>query len=106
MNATHSSTIVITGASSGISSLASLQPVATQAAYCASKAGLSMYLKAARLELKGKGITVTDILPGYIDTGIVEGVDISKKGGSRLAPPDYLAPVISLSYVAFGNGPS
>lgn len=67
-----------TGHIVGISSLASLQPVATQAAYCASKAGFSMYLKAARLELKSKGITVTDILPGYIDTDIVEGVDISK----------------------------
>ena len=28
------------------------------------------------------------------------------KGGSRLAPPDYLAPVISLGYVALGNRPS
>jgi short-subunit dehydrogenase len=67
-----------TGHIVGISSLAGLQPVATQAAYCASKAGFSMYLKAARIELKRKGITVTDILPGYIATDIVEGVDISK----------------------------
>ena len=62
----------------GISSLASLQPVATQAAYCASKAGLSMYLKSARVELRHMGIAVTDILPGYIKTDIVEGVDIGK----------------------------
>lgn len=62
----------------GISSLASLQPIATQAAYCASKAGVSMYLKSARLELRRKGITVTNILPGYIKTDIVEGVDIGK----------------------------
>jgi len=62
----------------GISSLASLQPIAGQAAYCASKAGLSMYLDAARLELRRKGIAVTNILPGYIKTDIVEGVDIGK----------------------------
>jgi short-subunit dehydrogenase len=62
----------------GISSLASLQPIATQAAYCASKAGFSMYLDSARVELKRKGITVTDILPGYIKTDIVEGVDIGQ----------------------------
>ena len=62
----------------GISSLASLQPIATQAAYCASKAGFSMYLDSARIELKRKGITITDILPGYIKTDIVEGVDIGK----------------------------
>lgn len=62
----------------GISSLASLQPIATQAAYCASKAALSMYLKSARIELRRKGIQITDILPGYIKTDIVEGVDIGK----------------------------
>ena len=62
----------------GISSLASLQPIASQAAYCASKAGFSMYLDAARVELRRKGITVTDILPGYIKTDIVEGVDIGQ----------------------------
>jgi short-subunit dehydrogenase len=62
----------------GISSLASLQPIATQAAYCASKAGLSMYLDSARIELRRKGITITDILPGYIKTDIVQGVDIGK----------------------------
>lgn len=62
----------------GISSLASLQPIATQAAYCASKAGFSMYLDSARFELRPKGIEITDILPGYIKTDIVEGVDIGK----------------------------
>lgn len=62
----------------GISSLASLQPMATQAAYSASKAALSMYLKAARIELRPKGITISDILPGYIKTDIVDGVDIGQ----------------------------
>ena len=62
----------------GISSLAALQPMPLQAAYSASKAGFSMYLKVARLDLRPKGITVTAILPGYIATDIVEGVDIGK----------------------------
>jgi len=62
----------------GISSLASLQPIASQAAYCASKAAFSMYLKSARIELRRKGIEVTDILPGYIKTDIVAGVDIGE----------------------------
>ena len=60
----------------GISSLASLQPIARQAAYCASKAGFSMYLNAARIELRQKRIRVTNILPGYVATDIVHGVDI------------------------------
>ena len=62
----------------GISSLASLQPFSRQAAYSASKAGFSMYLKAARIELRPKGIIITSILPGYIATDIVDGMDISK----------------------------
>ena len=62
----------------GISSLASLQPMRSQAAYCASKAAFSMYLKSARHELSRKNIVVTDILPGFIKTDIVEGVDIDK----------------------------
>lgn len=62
----------------GISSLASLQPIRHQAAYCASKAGFSMYLKAVRIELRHLGITVTDILPGYIATDIVKGTDIGQ----------------------------
>lgn len=60
----------------GISSLASRQPLPQQAAYCASKAGFSMYLNAVRIDLRKLGIAVTDILPGYIKTDIVEGVDI------------------------------
>ena len=62
----------------GISSLAALQPIPRQAAYCASKAGFKMYLDAARIELRRKGILVSSILPGYIATDIVEGVDIGK----------------------------
>jgi short-subunit dehydrogenase len=37
-----------------------------------------MYLDSARVELRRKGIAVTDILPGYIKTDIVEGVDIGQ----------------------------
>ncbi|MCF8209699.1 MAG: SDR family NAD(P)-dependent oxidoreductase [Rhodoferax sp.] len=55
----------------GISSLASLQAMPKQAAYCASKAAFSMYLDAARLELKRKNVSVTTILPGFIQTDIM-----------------------------------
>lgn len=62
----------------GISSLAALQKLPMQAAYCASKAGFSMYLNAASDELARHGITVTTITPGYVKTDIVDGVDIGK----------------------------
>ena len=59
----------------GISSLAALQGMPTQAAYCASKAGMSMYLDAARVELRRKQIHVTTILPGFVKTAIMAEID-------------------------------
>ena len=41
-----------------------------QGAYSASKSGLSRYLEAVRMEVEGKGIAVTDLAPGFIDTEI------------------------------------
>lgn len=55
----------------GISSLASLQAIPKQGAYCASKAAFSMYLDAARIELKRKNIGVCQILPGFVLTEIM-----------------------------------
>ncbi len=59
----------------GISSLASLQAIPKQGAYCASKAGFSMYLDAARMELKRKNIAVCQILPGFVLTEIMPKMD-------------------------------
>ncbi len=59
----------------GISSLASLQGIPKQAAYCASKAGFSMYLDAARIELKRKNIRITKILPGFVKTSIMPHIE-------------------------------
>ena len=59
----------------GISSLASLQAMPKQAAYCASKAAFSMYLDAARLELKRKNVAVTAILPGFVVTDIMPKIE-------------------------------
>ncbi len=59
----------------GISSLASLTPIPKQAAYCATKAGFSMYLDAAAVELRKQNIRFTKILPGFVKTDIVENMD-------------------------------
>ena len=58
----------------GVSSLAAENPIPKQAAYCASKAALSMYLDIARMELSRKGIGVTTILPGFVETEIMEDI--------------------------------
>jgi short-subunit dehydrogenase len=59
----------------GMSSLASLTPIPKQAAYCATKAGFSMYLDAAAIELKKYKIDFTKILPGFVKTDIVENMN-------------------------------
>lgn len=59
----------------GISSLASLTPIPKQASYCATKAGFSMYLDAAAIELKKHNIHVTKILPGFVKTDIVDNME-------------------------------
>ena len=59
----------------GISSLASLKGMPTQGAYCASKAGFSMYLDSARIELKPKNIRITKILPGFVVTDIMPNIE-------------------------------
>ncbi len=56
----------------GISSVAGFRGLPGSAAYCASKAALSIYLESARVELHGLGILVTTISPGFIDTPINE----------------------------------
>lgn len=59
----------------GISSLASLQPIPRQAAYCASKAGFSMYLEALRIEHRDNNIHVTQIRPGFVKTDIMDDIE-------------------------------
>lgn len=59
-----------------VSSLASLKGIPKQGAYCASKAGFSIYLDSARAELRRKNIQVTTVLPGFVVTDIMP--DIAK----------------------------
>lgn len=58
----------------GVSSLAALLSIPSQGAYCASKAGLSSWLGAARIELGRRGIAVTEVQPGFVDTEIMPDV--------------------------------
>jgi NAD(P)-dependent dehydrogenase (short-subunit alcohol dehydrogenase family) len=57
----------------GITSVAGAKGLPGFAAYSASKAGLHRYLQSARVELRGTGITVTELAPGFIDTGMNRG---------------------------------
>ena len=59
----------------GISSVASLFGIPGSAAYSASKAALSNYLDAMGKELAKYKITVTAILPGFVETEIAPGME-------------------------------
>ena len=57
----------------GITSVAGSKGLPGFAAYSASKAGLRRYLQAARAELRGTRIVVTELAPGFIDTEMNRG---------------------------------
>ena len=56
----------------GIGSVAGVRGLPGGGAYSASKAAATVYLEALRLELKGRGIAVVTVAPGYIDTPMTQ----------------------------------
>ncbi|GAC1421473.1 MAG: SDR family oxidoreductase [Burkholderiaceae bacterium] len=53
-----------------ISSLAGIRGIPGASAYCASKTAVIGYCESLRIELRGTGIRVVTILPGFIDTAM------------------------------------
>lgn len=60
------------GTAAVISAILADVPTAGMAAYSASKAGLSAWLTALRLEQRRKGVTVFDVRPPHIETGLAD----------------------------------
>jgi short-subunit dehydrogenase len=56
-----------------ISSLAGFRGLPKSAAYSASKAGMTAFFESVRLDVRGKGIDVTIIQPGFIRTPLTAG---------------------------------
>ncbi len=52
----------------GVSSVAAFKGLPTAAAYCATKAGLAIYLESLRISLRSRNIAVTTICPGFVHT--------------------------------------
>ncbi len=56
------------GALVGIGSVAAIRGLPGHGAYCASKAAVVAYCESLRGELRGSGVSVVTVLPGYVDT--------------------------------------
>jgi short-subunit dehydrogenase len=56
------------GTLAGIASVASFRGIPGNGAYCASKAAARSWLESMRVELRGSGVSVVCVCPGYIDT--------------------------------------
>ncbi|HEX6592580.1 MAG TPA: SDR family NAD(P)-dependent oxidoreductase [Moraxellaceae bacterium] len=59
----------------GISSISAYRGIPGSGAYSASKAALTNYLDALRMELAGKGIAVTAVHPGFVKTDIAANME-------------------------------
>ncbi|MGY4827147.1 SDR family oxidoreductase [Sphaerotilaceae bacterium SBD11-9] len=68
----------------GVASLAGWRGLPGNGAYCASKAGVIAYLQSLRAELRGSGLTVSTVSPGYLRTALT--------AGNRFAMPGLLEP--------------
>ena len=56
------------GTLAGIASLAGFRGLAGNGAYCASKSAAITWLESLRAEMRGSGVSVVCVCPGYIDT--------------------------------------
>ncbi len=78
-----------------ISSLAGVNPIAGMAAYCASKAALDRFSASLMLEVRHRGVKVTTIAPGSVDTSFA-GVPPAADTSWMLTAEDIAAAVIDL----------
>jgi len=56
-----------------MSSLGSYKGLPGESAYCASKAAINIYMEGLRIQLRTRGIAVTTICPGFVDTPMIAG---------------------------------
>ncbi len=58
----------------GNSSLAAYRGLPKSAAYCASKAAISSFFEAIRIDLRGSGVNVTIVHPGFVKTQLIANI--------------------------------
>lgn len=80
-----------TGAIINVSSLASFQPVPTNATYAASKAYVTSFTEAVHEELRGTGVHVSALCPGFTRTNFAEVADVDDTA-SKLPDAVWMSP--------------
>ena len=58
-----------------ISSVAAFKGLPGESAYCSSKAAVNSYMEGLRIQLRGRGIHVSTICPGFVRTPMTEVMD-------------------------------
>ncbi len=75
-----------------LSSLASYRGVPSLAGYCASKAGVNALMDSLRCELRGRGVDVTTICPGFVRTPMT--APLEQSGLPMMALDDAVAKIV------------
>lgn len=68
----------------GIASLAGVRAIPFEPTYCASKAALAAYLESLRPALRRRGVLVTTVFPGFVQTPLLDGL---MEAGQTKVPP-------------------
>mgnify|MGYP003320791059 FL=1 len=63
-----------------VASIAAFQPGPGMAVYCATKSYVLSFSRALHSEMRGTGVSVTSLCPGYVDTGFQEVAGMSLRG--------------------------
>ena len=88
------------GAVLNTASTAAFQPLPGQACYGASKAFVLSYSRALGAELRGKGVTVTALCPGPVETGFAEAAGMTDEEASEALPKFMWLPAADVARAA------
>lgn len=86
------------GQIAGISSLAGVRGIPFEPAYSASKAAVAVYLESLRSELRPRGITVTTVFPGYVQTPLLDAINGSM--GADMSSGKAVTPHVAAARIA------
>jgi short-subunit dehydrogenase len=83
-----------------VASTAAFQPIPGQAGYGASKAFVLSYSHAIREELRPKGVTVTALCPGPVDTGFADAAGLDPDEAAGAMPKMFWVPATRVAEAA------